>query len=351
MRALVKRGNAVAVEERPIPQADPTEVVVRTTSAALCSADVACVTAEFSVPDGIVLGHESVGVVHEVGERVRGFAVGQRVTSHAVTACGRCENCQSGLGGHCQGTVWGGYKAGISRDGFAAEYFVVPDPEFSLVRVPTAVTDANAVCVSCAMATGFTGPELANAPLGATVAVFGQGHVGLSAIVGARLKGAGLVIGVRAHQGDSTVARRFGADHVLNFDDGDPVGTILELTGGEGVDLAIEATGDRASFPNAVKVTRLGGTICILSSYAGDPDAELRLALADYGWGLADKTIFGPMSAPGRPRLSRLVRLLANGRADLAPLITHEYGFADVERAFADLRDRRDGIIKPLIKF
>jgi threonine dehydrogenase-like Zn-dependent dehydrogenase len=144
---------------------------------------------------------------------------------------------------------------------------------------------------------------------------------------------------------------RLGADRVLNFDDGDPVQTILELTDGEGVDLAIEASGAPDSFPNAVKVTRLGGTICILSSYAGDPDASLRVALADYGWGLADKTIFGPMSKAGRPRLSRMVRLLANGHADLSPLITHEYAFADAEQAFADLRDRRDGIIKPLITF
>jgi threonine dehydrogenase-like Zn-dependent dehydrogenase len=351
MRALVKRGDAVALDERPIPRAGVHDVVVRTTAASMCSADVARVSGDFAVPEGLVLGHEAVGIVHEVGAFVEGFVRGERVAAMGATPCGRCANCQRGYGGHCGGIAWGGYSFGVSRDGSMAEYFVVPDAELNLARLPSAVTDQQAVCVVDSMASGMTGPESARIPLGGTVAVFGQGHIGLAATAGARLVGAGLVVAIRARPGDDTLSRQLGADHVLNLQSDDPLERILELTDGHGVDCAFEASGVAESFPNAVKVTRNGGVICVLSSYAASPDGTLRLALNDWGLGIGDKTIMGTFCRTGRVRLCRLLRLVANGRIDITPMLTHHYEFGDAERAFADLRERRDGIIKPLVTF
>lgn len=351
MRALVARQGEAVMEDRPVPRADVNDVVVRTTAASMCSADVACVTGEFAVDDGRVLGHEAVGVVHEIGERVTGFTVGQRVAVTAVTPCGRCRNCQRGHGGHCRGEAWGGYSFGMTRDGSLAEYFVVPDAEVSLVPIPDAVDDALAVCVADTFATGTTGPETARFPLGATVAVFGQGHIGLGATAAARLLGAGAVITLKARPGHEDISRAMGADHTLNFQEHDPLAVIAELTGGEGVDCAIEATGVKASFPNAVAATRVGGVVTVMSSYSVADGDSLPIPLELWGYGVGDKTILSTFARSGSERLERLLRLLAADRVDLKRLLTHEYEFGVADRALHDLRDRRPGLIKPLITF
>lgn len=112
MEALVLRKGRATIEERPVPRAAANEVVVRTTLASLCSADATCLSGEFPTADGTVLGHEAVGMVHEVGDLVAGFAVGQRVAVASTTPCGQCANCQRGFGGHCHDQAWGGYTFG-----------------------------------------------------------------------------------------------------------------------------------------------------------------------------------------------------------------------------------------------
>jgi isopropanol dehydrogenase (NADP+) len=174
MKAFVLRGGSGRFEERPLPKADPGDVVVRTTAASLCSADAACVSGEFPAPDGTVLGHEAVGVIHhEIGSLVPGFSVGQRVAVASSTPCGQCANCQRGHSGHCGGKAWGGYTFGISRDGSLAEYFTVPFAQHNLVPIPLSVTDAAALCVTDTLASGSTGPEEARFPLGGTVVIVG----------------------------------------------------------------------------------------------------------------------------------------------------------------------------------
>ncbi|WPB89265.1 alcohol dehydrogenase catalytic domain-containing protein [Streptomyces malaysiensis] len=351
MKALVLRGGKAAIERRPIPRAGPGEVVVRTTAASLCSADAACVSGEFPTPDGTVLGHEAVGVVHEIGSLVSGFSVGRRVTAASTTPCGQCANCQRGFSGHCGGSAWGGYTFGVSRDGSLAEYFTVPFAEHNLVPIPDGVTDAAAVCVPDTIASGSTGPEAARFPLGGTVVVFGQGHIGLAATMAARALGVGLVVTVKARPGGEALAQTVGADRALNLAEHDVETEIRQLTAGAGADCAVEASGVAESFARAVAVTRLGGVITVLSSYSGPDDASLSIPLARWGWGIGDKTILSTFQRSGSERLGRLLRLVETGRLDPTPLVTRRYVFDDSERALADLAAREPGHIKPLITF
>lgn len=351
MRALVKRGTSATVESRPIPVPGPTDVVIKTTAASLCTADAAGVTGDITVADGIVLGHEAVGTVHAIGSRVHGFSTGDRVAVTSGTSCGQCTNCQRGYDGHCGDTEWGAYSSGVSRDGSMAEYFLVPDAKRNLAAIPDGVEDWAAVCATDTLPTGTTALEAAGVGLGSVVAIFGQGHIGLGATAGARTMGAGLIVTVKATPGGEDVSRSMGADVCLNLAEHDVVADIARLTGGTGVDLAVEASGAIESFPRAIEVTRLGGVIAVLSSYGGPADATLPIPLAHWGRGVGDKTVLSLFASTGSERLTRLLRLLESGRIDASPLITHRYGFDAVGQALADVAARRRGLIKPLITF
>ncbi|MBP1326706.1 threonine dehydrogenase-like Zn-dependent dehydrogenase [Leucobacter exalbidus] len=357
---MVARGGAVAFEERDVPSVGPRDILVRTTAASMCSADPAAASGSFdvvaaegdaeSVLPGIIIGHEAVGVVQEIGSMVTGFAVGDRAVSASTTPCGRCANCQRGFGGHCRGEMWGGYSPGVSRDGTLAEYFIVPDAEVNLAKVPDAVSDAGAVFISDSFSTGSTAIEETGLPLGGTVVVFGQGHIGLGAIAAASVAGAGLVIAVRSRAGSEDVAQRMGADMALNHAEHDVMAEILRLTDGVGVDLAVEASGSKAAFAQAIEATRLGGEISVIATYAGGDDS-LTIPLPSWGWGVGDKTIRSRFQRSGGERTGRLLRLIERHRVDVTPVFTHEYSFDAALQAFADVRDGAPGLIKPLIRF
>jgi threonine dehydrogenase-like Zn-dependent dehydrogenase len=360
MKAVVARGGAARVETRAVPVPGPNDVVVRTSAASMCSADVASIAGNFSFVEvddsgqGVVLGHESVGTVHEIGELVSGFAVGDRVASMSTTPCGQCENCQRGWKGHCSGVVWGGYTAGVSRDGTLAEYYVVPSARENLAHIPDGVSDEAALLAVDTLASGSSGIEAANLPLGGVVVVLGQGHVGLAAMVTARLSGAGLVIAVKNSPGGEARGTALGADVVLNHREHDVRGEVLRLTEGRGADCVVEATGVRSVFPLAIELTRLGGVISVLSSYEGAPeegDASLSIPLQHWGWGVGDKRIISTFQLCGSERLGRLMRLLEQGRIDVGEFFTHTYDFDDVERALTELSDSTYGVLKPVIRF
>lgn len=341
--------NKVGMVDKPVPEPGPLEAVIRTTAALVCSSDVHTVHGVFPLPEGRVLGHESVGVVHAVGSAVGGFRKGDRVTVNAVTPCGRCDACQRGVPSQCGGLL-GGYKFTAQRDGNLAEYFVVNDADYNLVRIPDALSDEQALYTCDMMSTGFGAAEAASIPLGGSVAVFAQGPVGLCATAGARLLGAALVIAVESKPDRQALAKRFGADVIVDPVKEDAVARILELTGGVGVDAAIEALGAPTTFENCVKVTRPGGVVSNVG-YHGELADHLRVPLAEFGFGMADKTIHGILCPGGRERVTRLLRILETGRFDPTPMTTHRFPFAQVEKAFRMMETKEDGIIKPLITF
>lgn len=351
MRALViERVGSTAVVEKPIPEPGPEEAIVRTTAALICTSDVhTSVKGALPVPDGRTLGHESVGVIHKLGSAVTGWTEGQRVAVNAVTPCYRCAYCQRGFTSQCGGAL-GGYKYTVQMDGNMAEYFVVPAAEANLTAIPDSLTDAQAVYSCDMLSTGFMGAEHARINFGETVAVFAQGPVGLSATMAANTLGAGRIIAVESRPERQALAKRFGADEIVDFSQGDPVEQIMDLTGGEGVDAAIEAFGFPQTFEACLRVTKAGGRVSNIG-YHGENPAPLQLPLDAFGLGMNDKAIHTGLCPGGSERMGRMFQLMISGRIDPTPMTTHTFGFDEVSRAFDMMTTKEDGIIKPLITF
>ena len=309
MRAFViKEIGRTEVMEKPIPTPGPEEAIVKTTAALICTSDVHTVKGALPVPDDRTLGHESVGVVHALGSAVTGFTEGQRVAVNAVTPCYRCSYCQRGFTSQCGGAL-GGYKYTVQMDGNMAEYFVVPAAQANLTPIPDDLADEQAVYTCDMLSTGFMGAEHAYLQFGETVAVFAQGPVGLCATMGANLLGAGRIIAVESRPERQALAKRFGADDIVDFTQGDPVEQIMDMTGGEGVDAAIEAFGFPQTFEACLRVTKAGGRVSNIG-YHGENPAPLQLPLDAFGLGMNDKAIHTGLCPGGNERMSRLFRLM-----------------------------------------
>jgi threonine dehydrogenase-like Zn-dependent dehydrogenase len=243
----------------------------------------------------------------------------------------------------------GGWKFANVKDGSMADYFHVNNAVANLAPIPDDLTDEQAAYCCDMLSTGFVAAEFGNIPLGGSVAVFGEGPVGMMATVGARLLGAGLVIGVEKMPNRTAMARKFGADLIVDFTREDPVEAIRRATGGKGVDTAIEALGSAATFAACVGATRPGGTISNVA-YHGDGDT-VPIPRLEWGVGMSDKTIRTALCPGGSERMARLMRLIQTRRVDPLPMTTHRFKFADIKKAFRMMQTKEDGMIKPLITF
>jgi len=349
MRAFVMRGiGDVGFADKPIPEPGPYDAVVKTTRALVCTSDVHTVGGALGERENLTLGHEAVGVVHALGTEVEGFEPGDRVAVNAITPCYECDNCLRGFTSQCQ-EMLGGWKFANVKDGVFAEYFHVNHAATNLAPIPDDLADEAAVYTCDMMSTGFMGAEHAAIPLGGTVAIFAQGPVGLMATVGARLQGAGIIIAVESVPERKKLAEHFGADVVVDFEETDAVDEIRRLTGGEGVDSAIEALGAQVTFEACIKATRPGGTISVVG-YFGEGD-WVKIPRLDWGVGMSDKTIRTGLCPGGKVRMKRLMRLLSTGRVDPTSLTTHEFDFDEMEEAFRLMSTKEDGVLKPLIRF
>nr|BFE59694.1 NAD(P)-dependent alcohol dehydrogenase [Dactylosporangium thailandense] len=344
----MRRIGEVGFLDKPVPRIGPSDAVVRTTKALICTSDSHTVHGGIGPRENLTLGHEAVGVVAEVGGEVRGFRPGDRVLVGAITPDWGDPAAQ---GGHASqsGAPLGGWKFSNTKDGVFAEYFHVNEADANMAKIPDGVSDDAAVYCADMLSTGFMGAENGNVPIGGTVAVLAQGPVGLMATAGARLRGAGLIVGVETVQRRQRLARGYGADEIVDFATEDPVERILELTGGQGVDTAIEALGAEVSFQTAVKVTKPGGTISNIG-YFGEGD-YVRIPRIEWGVGMADKTIATGLCPGGRLRMERLLRVLATKRVDPTYMTSHTFAFEEMEHAF-DIADRKlDDVVKVLVSF
>jgi len=231
----------------------PGDALVRITSSAICGTDLHMVRGTMTgMQPGTILGHEAVGIVEEVGRGVRNLMRGDRVLVPSTISCGFCAYCRSGYTAQCDtanpngplaGTAfYGGPKPTGPFDGLQAQYARTPFAHASLIRLPDDIDDDRAILMSDIFPTGYFGAQLAEVKHGDTVAVFGAGPVGQFAIASAKLMGAGRVIAVDRLASRLEMARQQGAE-IIDFDRDDPVQTILELTGGIGVDRVIDAVG------------------------------------------------------------------------------------------------------------
>lgn len=349
MKAFVmKEIGSVGFAEKPTPEPGPYDAVVRTTTALICTSDTHTVRGGIGPRTNLTLGHEAVGVVHDVGSEVGHFRPGDRVLVGAITPDWGDVAAQNGYPSQTGGPL-GGFKFANSKDGVFAEFFHVNDADANLAKIPENIPDEWAVYCADMLSTGFVGAEKGNIPIGGTVAVLAQGPVGLMATAGARLRGAGLVIGVESVAVRQELARRYGVDEIVDFTSEDVVERVLELTGGEGVDTAIEALGADITFQTAVKITKPGGTISNIG-YFGEGEF-VRIPRVEWGVGMADKTIATALCPGGRLRMERLLRILAARRLDPTLMTTHEFAFDDMEEAF-EVSDKKIGdVVKVLIRF
>ncbi|MFG5718198.1 NAD(P)-dependent alcohol dehydrogenase [Streptomyces murinus] len=349
MKAFVmKEIGSVGFMDKPIPEPGPTDAVVRTTKALICTSDSHTVQGGIGPRTNLTLGHEGVGVVHAVGDEVKDFQPGDRVLAGAITPDWGDLAAQNGYPSQSGGAL-GGFKFANLKDGVFAEYFHVSGADANLARIPDDIPDDVAVYCADMLSTGFMGAEHGAIPIGGTVAVLAQGPVGLMATAGARLRGAGLVIGVESVPSRQELARFYGADVIVDFGKEDVVERIHELTDGQGVDTAIEALGADVTFQTAVKVTKPGGTISVIG-YFGQGEF-VRIPRVEWGVGMADKTIATGLCPGGRLRMERLLRVLANKRVDPTRLTTHRFPFSAMERAFEVSDKKLEDTVKVLVSF
>ena len=346
MKALVFYGpGEISLETMPLPRARPGEVVIRVTLTTICGTDLHILKGEYPVKPGLVIGHEPVGVIHEIGEGVTGYQVGDRVLVGAITPCGQCNFCLGGDWSQCGGAI-GGWKFGNTIDGAQAEYLRVPYAQANLAKIPDELTDEQVVLLADIASTGISAAESADLQIGDTVAVFAQGPIGLCATAGAKLKGASLIIAVESDPVRIQMSRRMGADAVFDFNQHDVVEEIKHITGGRGVDVAIEALGTQATFENALRVLRPGGTLSSLGVYSG----KLSVPLEPFAAGLGDHIIVTTLCPGGKERMRRLMELVRQGRLDLTPLLTHTFPLDRITEAYQLFGERREGVIKIAVR-
>jgi threonine dehydrogenase-like Zn-dependent dehydrogenase len=291
-----------------------------------------------------------VGVIEAVGLGVIGYSKGDRVIVGAITPCGQCGACLSGYGSQCShgGAGYeaiGGWRFGNTINGCQAEYVLVPNAQANLAKIPATLEDEDVLLCPDIMSTGFSAAEHGGVRLGDSVAVFAQGPIGLCATAGARLAGASLVIGVDSEPKRLEFAKRMGADVVLNFKEQDVVAEIKRLTGG-GVDVAIEALGQAATFENALRSIRPGGTLSSLGVYSG----HLTIPLDAFAAGLGDHKIVTGLCPGGKERMRRLMSIVAAKRFPFRDLVTHSFRLSQIEEAYDLFSHQRDGVMKVALR-
>ncbi len=261
MKAVVWYGvGDIRLDEVPEPRIEqPTDAIVRLTASAICGTDLHMIRGTVSgMKPGRILGHEGVGIIEALGPDVRNLNVGDRVVIPSTIACGYCAYCRDGYYSQCDHAnpqsestaFFGGPEAFGGFNGLQAEKARIPFANVNLIKLPGEVIDEQAILLSDIFPTGYFGADIADIEPGHTVAIFGCGPVGQFAIASAKLMGAGRVLAVDNIPSRLEMAKQQGAE-IINFDEEDPVETIKRLTGGIGVDRAIDAVGVDANCPHS----------------------------------------------------------------------------------------------------
>jgi len=350
IRATVFHGkDQIRVEEIERPHAGVGQAVIRVTLTTICGTDLHILRGEYPVQPGLVIGHEPVGVIDELGEGVTGYKVGDRVLVGAITPCGQCRACLSGhlsQCGHGEGyEALGGWRFGNTINGAQAEYLLVPSAQANLAKIPDELTDEQVVLLADIASTGFSGAESGQVKIGDAVVVFAQGPIGLCATAGAKLMGAALIVSVDGDEERLRMSRQMGADVALDYRVCDVISEVKKLTG-DGADVTIEALGTQQTFESALRCLRPGGTLSSLGVYSG----KLQMPYDAFSAGLGDHRIVTTLCPGGKERMRRLMEVVRRGRVDLTPLLTHTFPLDEITEAYQLFGDRRDGVLKVAIK-
>ncbi len=330
------------------PKCGPLDAIISPIAVSPCTSDIHTVY-EGAIGDrhNMILGHEAVGRIEEVGSLVKDFKVGDRVMVPAITPDWSSGEAQEGYSMHSGGML-AGWKFSNFKDGVFSEYFHVNDADGNLAILPDNIDPADAVMLSDMVPTGFHGAELAQIEYGDTVCVIGIGPVGLMSVEAARLKGASHLFAVGSRPKCAELAKAYGATHILNYKKGDIVEQVTELTHGKGVDRVIIAGGDNDTFIQAVTMLKPGGRIGNVN-YLGSGEF-VRIPRAEWGCGMGHKTIAGGLMPGGRKRMEKLVSLMETKRIDPGKMLTHKFkGFDKLPDALQLMKDKPADLIKPVV--
>ena len=328
MKALVYHGpGQKGWEEVPEPELrDDTDAIVRIDTTTICGTDLHIMKGDTpEVSFGRILGHEAVGTILQVGSGVKSLVPGERVLVSCISACGRCRFCREGRFGQCLGG--GGWILGYMIDGTQAEYVRVPFADTSTYKVPEGVSDEEILMLADILPTGYeVGVLNGHVQPGDTVAVVGAGPVGLSAITGAKMYSPSHIVAIDVTDPRLDAAKLFGADLTLNNGREDAVAYVQGLTGGLGVDVAIEAVGVPETFELCTQLVRPGGHVANIGVHGRSATLHLESL-----W-IRDITVTtGLVDTYSTPTL---LRLMASHQIDAARFATHHFGLNDMMEAY-----------------
>jgi alcohol dehydrogenase len=344
MKAFVYHGPGhKAFEDHAKPEiADPTDAIVKIVKTTICGTDLHILKGDVpTCAPGRILGHEGVGIVETVGVAVTAFKPGDRVLISCITACGKCEYCRKLMFSHC---TTGGWILGNKIDGTQAEFVRIPHADTSLYPIPSGADEEALVMLSDILPTGFEcGVLNGKVQPGSTVAIVGSGPIGLAALLTAQFFSPAEIIMVDLDDKRLAIAKRFGATATVNSGDGHAVEAILKMTGGRGVDTAIEAVGIPATFELCEKIVAPGGTIANIGVHGTKVDLHLE--------NLWDRNITITTRLVDTVSTPMLLSSLRSRKIDPTRLITHHFKLDGILHAYEVFGQAADtGALKVIIE-
>jgi len=382
MKALVfHKPKDIRLENVPDPKIEHVrDAILRVTATSICGSDLHIYNGYFPQHKSMILGHEFMGIVEEVGPRVQNLKKGDRVVVPFPVACGQCWFCTRGMVPHCEKSnpkhygpdgsmtekggglfgyteLYGGYSGG------QAQFVRVPYADFGPRKIPDGMSDEQALYLSDIIPTGWTAAKWCGLECGETVAVFGCGPVGLMAIKSAKLQGASRVIAVDVLEYRLALARKISGCETLNYDKVDVVEALREMTEGRGPDACIDAVGMEAEhgylesaanvlraqvgtikvLKTAMRAVRRGGRISCVGVYGADVDFPLG-QLFDKG------LLIRGGQAPAHKYIDELMGLVSEGKITAADIVTHRWPLEEGPKLFDIFNDKKDGCVKTLLK-
>jgi S-(hydroxymethyl)glutathione dehydrogenase/alcohol dehydrogenase len=343
---LYEPGQLLGIEDVRVDNPKSHEVLVRTAACGVCRSDLHYITGHYACPLPTILGHEAAGVVEKVGSEVRYVKPGDHVITCLSVFCGHCEFCTTGRPFSCQNPEVARGEADaprLSRDGgelhqlFSlsafAEHMLIH--EHALVKIRPDMPLDRAALIGCGVTTGFGAViNTAEVEVGATVAVIGCGGVGLSAINGAAIAGAGRIIAVDVKGSKLNLAKHFGATDVVDASQCDPVEAVKEMTGG-GVEYSFEALGFKETSEQAFGMLRTSGMATVIGMV---PEGVMLEIPADDL--LNDKVLRGSNMGSNHFRVDmpRFVEFYLSGKLKLDDMISRRIGLEEINEAFDEMQ-------------
>ena len=346
MKAAIWDGSAqVKLVHKDIPKLQaPHEAIVKVSMAAICTSDLHILHG--SVPEasvGVTLGHELVGTIMETGSAVQDFVPGDRVSVNVETSCGHCFYCQRGLVNNCSDPL-GGWSLGRRIDGGQAEFVRIPYAAQGLNHIPAGVSDEASLFTGDLLSTGYWAAQISQIEAGQRVAVIGAGPTGLCTLMCLRLIPHVKLIVIDIDEERLAFAEKLGlADILLDPSRCDAVAEVRRLTEGRGADRVLEIAGGRDTLQLAWQIARPNAIVSVIAMYEED---QLLPLPRMYGKNLTFKT--GGVDGVW---CDEILALIAQGKIDARPLITHRFALDDIAEAYRLFAQREDHVMKVAITF